>query len=119
MEIKVNPSDNLTVVEIRGRIVEGKPAIELDRALRGLIREKKVNNILDVSEVGWFDSTAIGILVSHYVSAKKLDGRVLLLKANDKIKTLMKLVHLYDRFGWADEMSEARSWFETPASPAS
>ncbi len=116
MEIKVNPSDNVTVVEIRGRIVEGEPANELDRALRTLIRDKKVNTILDVSEVSWFDSTAIGILVSHYVSAKKLDGRVLLLKANDKIKTLMKVVHLYDRFGWTDEMDEARSWFENPKS---
>ncbi len=116
MEIKVNPFGKVTVVEIRGRIVEGEPANELDRALRTLIRDKKVNTILDVSGVGWFDSTAIGILVSHYVSAKKLDGRVLLLKANEKVKSLMKLVHLYDRFGWADEMDEARSWFENPQS---
>ena len=116
MEIKVKASDKVAVVEIRGRIVEGEPANELDRALRALIRDKKVNTILDVSEVGWFDSTAIGILVSHYVSAKKLDGRVLLLKANEQVKSLMKLVHLYDRFGWADEMDEARSWFENPKS---
>jgi anti-anti-sigma factor len=116
MGINVNPSDKVTVVEIRGRIVEGESASELDKALRGLIREKKVNTILDVSEMSWFDSTAIGILVSHYVSAKKLDGRVLLLKANEKVKTLMKLVHLNERFGWADEMDEALSWFENPAS---
>jgi len=115
MEIKVNPSDKVTVVEIRGRITEGESASELDKALRRLIREKKVNTILDVSEMSWFDSTAIGILVSHYVSAKKLDGRVLLLKANDKVKTLMKLVHLDERFGWADDMDEARSWFENSA----
>ncbi len=116
MEIKVNPSDNLTIVEIRGRIVEGDSASELHKVLRTLIRDKRVHTILDVSEVSWFDSTAIGILVSHYVSAKKLDGRVLLLKANEKVKSLMKLVHLYDRFGWADEMDEARSWFENPQS---
>ncbi len=116
MEIKVNPSDNVTIVEIRGRIVEGDSANELHKVLRALIRDKRVHTILDVSEVSWFDSTAIGILVSHYVSAKKLDGRVLLLKANDKVKILMKLVHLYDRFGWADDMDGARSWFENPAS---
>lgn len=116
MEIKVHPSASVTVVEIRGRIVEGEPAAEVDKVLRGLIRNKKVNTILDVSEVSWFDSTAIGILVSHYVSAKKLGGRVLLLKANDKVKTLMKLVHLDQRFGWADDMDDARAWFEDPTS---
>ena len=116
MEIKINPSDNVTVVEVHGRIVEDEPAGELDKALRGLIREKKVNTILDISDVSWFDSTGIGILVSHYVSAKKLGGRVLLLKANDKVKTLMKLVHLYERFGWADDTDHAQSWFESPAS---
>ena len=116
MEIKVDPSNDVTVVEIRGRIIEGEPAGELDKALRGLIRDERVNTILDVSDVSWFDSTAIGILVSHYVSAKKLGGRVLLLKANQKVKTLMKLVHLDERFGWADEMDEALSWFENSAS---
>jgi len=111
MEIKVSPHGEQTIVEIRGRIVEGEAADDLERALRGLIREKRINTILDVSRVAWFDSTAIGILISHYVSATKLGGKVLLLKANDKVKTLMRLVHLYDRFGWADDVKEAASWF--------
>ena len=111
MEFKVSPHGEQTLVEIRGRIVEGDAADDLDRALRGLIREKRFNTILDVSRVAWFDSTGIGILISHYVSATKLGGKVLLLKANDRVKTLMRLVHLYDRFGWADDVKEAASWF--------
>ena len=112
MEIKVNSDGEQTVVEISGRIVEGRPADDFEKALRALIRDKRINTIVDVSKVGWFDSTAIGILISHYVSSKKLGGEVLLLKANEKIKTLMQVVHLYDRFGWADDMNEARSWFD-------
>lgn len=112
MDVKVDLKSEPAVVRVSGRIVEGQPADELEQALRGLIRNQRINTIIDVSEVGWFDSTAIGILISHYVSSKKLEGRVLLLKANDKVKTLMKIVHLYDRFGWADDMSEARSWFQ-------
>ena len=111
MEIKVSPEGEPAVVEISGRIVEGESADDLEKALRALIRDTRINTIVDVSKVGWFDSTAIGILISHYVSSKKLGGQVLLLKANDKIKSLMRMVHLYDRFGWADDMSEARSWF--------
>lgn len=112
MEIKVSPEGEPAVVEISGRIVEGESADDFGKVLRALIRNKRINTIVDVSKVGWFDSTAIGILISHYVSSKKVGGRVLLLKANDKISSLMRMVHLYDRFGWADDMKEARSWFE-------
>ncbi len=112
MEIKVSSEGEPAVVEISGRIVEGESADDFEKALRTLIRDKRFNTIVDVSKVGWFDSTAIGILISHYVSSKKLGGQVLLLKANDKIKSLMRMVHLYERFGWAADMNEARSWFE-------
>ncbi len=112
MEIKVSLEGEPAVVEISGRIVEGESADAFAKALRALIRDKRISTIVDVSEVGWFDSTAIGILISHYVSSKKLGGQVLLLKANDKIKSLMRMVHLYDRFGWADDLNEARSWFK-------
>jgi len=112
MDVKVNPEGEPAVVEISGRIVEGQPADDFEKVLRALVRDKRINTIIDVSNVGWFDSTAIGILISHYVSSKKLGGQILLLKANDKIKTLMRMVHLYDRFGWADDMNEASSWFE-------
>jgi len=112
MEIRISPEGEPAVVEISGRIVEGESADDFEKALRALIRDKRINTIVDVSDVVWFDSTAIGILISHYVSSKKLGGQVLLLKANDKIKSLMRMVHLYDRFGWADDMNEARSWFK-------
>ena len=115
MDVKVDLEEDPVVVRVSGRIVEGPPADDLEQALRSLIRNKRTNTIIDVSQVAWFDSTAVGILISHYVSSKKLDGRVLLLRANDKIKSLMRLVHLYDRFGWADDMSAARSWFERSA----
>ncbi|HEX9725197.1 MAG TPA: STAS domain-containing protein [Vicinamibacteria bacterium] len=115
MQIKVSPEGEPAVVEVSGRIVEGRPADDLEKALRGLIRDKRINTIVDVSKVSWFDSTAIGILISHYVSSTKLGGRVLLLKASDKIKTLMRIVHLYDRFGWSDDVNEARAWFDHSA----
>ena len=115
MKIQVHSDSDPAVVEVSGRIVEGEPADDLEKALRGLIRDKRVQTIVDVSGVSWFDSTAIGILISHYVSSTKLGGRVLLLKANDKIKTLLRIVHLYDRFGWADDLDEARGWFERSA----
>ena len=111
MEIKTTQRDDFTVVEIQGRIVDGEPAEELHRVLRRLVAEKRSDTIFDLSGVEWFDSVAIGILVCYYISVSKAGGRTLILQANDKIKKLMKIVHLDDRFGWADDWDAASDWF--------
>lgn len=114
MEIKIEPRGPATLVEIRGRIVDGEPAEHLSNALRSLVAESQNNTILDLGEVDWFDSTGIEIVVAHYVSVTKQGGRVVLLKANDRIKHLFKLVRLDDRFGWADDLEAALAWLEKP-----
>ena len=113
MEIKTTQRDDFTVVEIRGRIVDGEPAEQLHKELRKLVAEKKSDTIFDLSGVEWFDSVAIGNLVCHYISVSQAGGRILILNASDKIKKLMKIVHLDDRFGWADNWDEAKAWFHS------
>ncbi|MFQ5792051.1 MAG: hypothetical protein ACE5JI_16385 [Acidobacteriota bacterium] len=53
--------------------------------------------------------------MSHYVSVSKLGGRVAILNANDRVKTMMRMVRLDDRFGWAQVLEEALSWLEEPS----
>ena len=113
MEIKTSERDDLTVVEIRGRIVDGEPAEQLHKVLRGLVAERRSDTVFDLSGVEWFDSVAIGFLVCHYISISKAGGRILILYASDKIKKLMEIVRLDDRFGWADDWDEALAWFKS------
>lgn len=112
MDIEITPHGKVTLVEIRGRIVDGEPAEQLQQAMSELISEKKTDTIFDMAGVDWFDSTGIGLLVSHYVSVTKQGGRILLLKSSEKVKFLLRLVRLEDRFGWAQELDEALAWFE-------
>jgi len=111
MDLAIIPHGNVTVVKIQGQINDGPPAERLQDALKELIRENKAHTIFDLAGVKWFDSLAIGILVCHYVSVTRLEGKILFLGASDRIKTLMKIVRLDDRFGWADDLDEALSWF--------
>ena len=59
MEIKVVPSNDVTVVEIPRRIIAGEPVVELDKVLFGLLRAERVNTVLDFTDVIWYDSSAI------------------------------------------------------------
>jgi len=112
MDIEVKPKGNVTVVRLRGRIVDGKPADLLHDALRKLVRAQHVKTVFDLEGVSYFDSLAIGILVSHHVSVSQLGGGIVLMNPDDKISELIRMSRLTDRFGWARDIDEAVRWFD-------
>jgi anti-anti-sigma factor len=112
MDIEVKPKGTATIVRLRGRIVDGKPANALQDALRKLLRAQHVRTIFDVADVTYVDSLAIGIFVSHYISVSQLGGGIVLLNANARLAELMKITHLTDRFGWATHLDDAIKWFD-------
>ena len=92
--------------------MDGEAAEQLHRELRTLVAEKKADTIFDLSGVEWFDSVAIGLLVCHYNLCVQ-DGaeRSSFSNRTDKIKKLMKMVKLDDRFEWAKELDQALAAF--------
>lgn len=112
MEIEVKPKGTATIVRLRGRIVDGEPAIWLQDALRKLLRAQHVRTIFDVEGVTYLDSLAIGIFVSHYISVSQLGGGIVLMNADTKLTELMRITHLTDRFGWATNLDDAIKWFD-------
>jgi anti-anti-sigma factor len=113
MDAQVSFHGEVAVVRISGRIVDGKPADELKATFQKLVRQERFETIVDVTEVTWFDSLAIGLLVAHYVSSTERGGAVLLLGAKERIRKLMEVVRLQKLFGWASTLDEALLWFET------
>jgi anti-anti-sigma factor len=111
MEVEVTNHGEISLVRLEGDIVDGHPAELLQSTLRELRSRGQLDTIVDLEGVTWFDSIAIGLLVAHYASVSRHGGRVLLLKADDKIKKLLELTRLSDRFGWAKEMEGALAWF--------
>ncbi len=112
MDIEVKPKGTVTVVRVRGRIIDGEPANLLQDSLRKLVRAQHVKTVFDFEGVTYLDSLAIGILVSHYVSVSLLGGGIVLLKADEKVEELMRITRLTDRFGWASELEQAIKWFD-------
>ena len=112
MDIEVKPKGTVTVVRVRGRIIDGEPANLLQDSLRNLVRAQHVKTVFDFEGVTYLDSLAIGILVSHYVSVSLLGGGIVLLKADEKVEELMRITRLTDRFGWASELEQAIKWFD-------
>jgi anti-sigma B factor antagonist len=107
MEIDVTLDGDIARVHINGRIVDGRPAEDLTATLSRLHREGRTKTIIDLTDVTWFDSLAIGILVAHYTSTVKRGGRVVLSGANDRVRSLMEVAQIADRFRWYSTADEA------------
>jgi anti-anti-sigma factor len=111
MEVDVSFHGDVARVRIKGRIVEGEGADRLKQTLSKLVEEGKLHTIFDLWEVSWFDSLGIGILVGHYISVAGRGGKVMLLGANKKVRQIVELVRVADRFGWSWDLDEALAWF--------
>ena len=107
MDIEVTLKGDIPVIRLSGRIIEGESGTKLQETFRGLGHDGKIFAIVDLEKVTYFGSLAIGLLVAHYISVSQRGGRVLLLKADEKIRVLMKMTHLEDRFGWVTDLDEA------------
>ena len=114
MDIETNLKGDIPVIHLSGRILDGAPAERLQDAFRDVIQEGRIFSIIDLEQVTYFDSLAIGILVAHYISVTQRGGRVLLLKADNKIRVMMKMARLEDRFEWAADLDEALRMFRPP-----
>lgn len=111
MEVDVTFHGDVVRVRIKGRVIDGEAADRLKQTLSKLLQDGKLDTIFDLWEVTYFDSLGIGILVSHYICVAGRGGKVMLLGANKKIRQIVEMVRVADRFGWAWDLDEAVAWF--------
>ena len=107
MDIEITFKGDIPVIRLSGRIIDGESAAKLQETFQGFARDGRIFTIIDLEHVTYFDSLAIGLLIAHYISVSQRGGRVLLLKADEKIRILMRMTRLEDRFAWVTDLEEA------------
>ena len=108
MDVDVTQRGGVTIVRLAG-----DPSVDVfKKTLQSLLLDEKYDLILDLSSLASLDSLGVGLIIAHYVSASAHGGRVLLLGANQKIRTLMENVQLDHRFGWASSLESALDYFD-------
>jgi len=63
--------DDVTVVDIKGRIVIGEESAALRSLVADLLSEGRKKILFNLAEVRYIDSTGLGALVSAYTSVRK------------------------------------------------
>ena len=104
--------DEITIVDLSGRITLGEGSVVLRDTIRDLVSKGKTKILLNLADVTYIDSSGIGELVSAYTTLRNQGGELKLLSLTKKVHDLLQITKLYTVFDIKDEEAAAVQSFK-------
>lgn len=109
-ELKKRERDGIPVVELHGRFVMGEPMESFRSMLETLAAEGHKSGVLDMRDVDYIDSSALGSLVYAHTRAEKAGGKIAMFGLAARHLELMVLTKLTTVFPlFEDEVDAVNS----------
>jgi len=103
--------EDVTVLDLKGRERIRGATIALHESIRCLVREEKVQVLLDLAWVKHIDSGGLGEFVSSHVTLDKKGGALKLMHLTESVHELMSITKLLTVFDVYDDEPEALASF--------
>src|SRR5215471_2323950 len=97
---------DVTVLTCHGRLIAGKEAAALQHRLDALSSRTR-HIVLDLSEVDFIDSCALGLLVRYLVRAKRATSTLTVCAVSSKIDEVLRVTKLRSVFPMYDSEADA------------
>lgn len=112
MKVGIRTVENVTIVDLSGRIMLGEGSVLLRDTIHNLVSEEKYNILLNLAEVNYIDSSGIGELVAAFTLLRKKNGDLKLLNLTKKVHDLLQITKLYTVFDIHDDEAGAIQSFK-------
>jgi anti-sigma B factor antagonist len=107
-QVKMKKLNGIIVLSPRGQLVGGDETTELEQKLKDLAVEGNRKLIIDLSDVEFINSWALGVLIGGHVNYSKREGHIKLASMSKRIDQLLvitKLVRIFEIYESIDEAS--------------
>jgi anti-sigma B factor antagonist len=94
----VRQAEEVTIVDLRGRITLGDGADTVRDTVKDLIHRGVVRILMNLKEVTYIDSAGLGELVASYATLTNRNGQFKLLNAQNKVQDALRATKLYGIF---------------------
>jgi anti-anti-sigma factor len=97
---------DVTILEVRGRVVFPDGATVLRARISDLVDEARLKFLLDLRGVTYMDSFAVGVIAAKYVSVRRKGGDLKLLCPSPRSRRVLStagLMRILDSFEAEDE----------------
>jgi anti-sigma B factor antagonist len=112
MSFKVSERYNCVVIEFKGNVMGGPDAVSLNEKLHELIEQDKTNIVVNLSKVGFMNSSGLGMLIGGLTTMRKAGGDLRIANATDKIESLLVITKLITVFKHYKSLDEAIASFD-------
>jgi anti-sigma B factor antagonist len=104
--LAVHDRDGWAVLTVSGEI-DIATAPSLRERLHALLAEDKRQIVIDLEDVGFLDSTALGVLVGVLKRARSEDGEVRIVCTQPRVRKVFEITRLDSAFDLFDSVDEA------------
>jgi anti-sigma B factor antagonist len=104
--LEVHEQDGWSVLAVSGEI-DMATAPMLRERIHALLADEKVRVIVDLDDVGFLDSTALGVLVGGLKRARTDGGEIRIACAQPRVRKVFEITRLDSAFDLFDTVGEA------------
>jgi anti-sigma B factor antagonist len=111
MDIKPRDAGDVTVLDMKGKILIGDPVDLLRDHINRLVERNKVRVLLNFAEVPMIDSSGLGEIVKAYTTITRHGGKIKILNLTNKVRDLLVITKLVTVFEIYEDEREALDSF--------
>jgi anti-sigma B factor antagonist len=111
IQIATRKVNDVTVLDLSGRLVLGEETSKLRETLKQLSGDGHKKILLNLKDVSYIDSSGLGALVGGYATVSGQQGQLKLVNLNNKVHDLLRVTKLLTVFEVFDDEGKAVSSF--------
>jgi anti-sigma B factor antagonist len=113
MKATTRQVNEVTVVDLSGRITLGEGCSQLRDLIRDLLTKGHTKILLNLADVTYIDSSGIGELVSGFTAVSNKGGQLKLLNLTKKVHDLLQITKLLTVFDVHEDEAKAVASFKS------
>ena len=86
MNVQVRQVNSCTILDCSGKLTLGAGTMALRKAVKNQCIQGCKRIIINLADVSYLDQSGVGELLSSHIKLKEIGGRIVLLKAPEKIQ---------------------------------
>jgi anti-sigma B factor antagonist len=119
LAITEHAAGDVTVLKLEGRLILDEGETPFRAWVDRLVREGRMNVVVDLEGVRYIDSAGLGVMVSRYVSLRRRGGDMKLVKPTPRSTHVLDITRLSRVFEIFDTEEDAIRSFSASRAPTS
>jgi anti-sigma B factor antagonist len=111
VKIKQKALESVMVLELSGHIMGGPDYDRFHSEIKELVKQGRVDILLDFSKVTWINSTGLGLLISAHHTLCREGGRLKICGVSSRVRGIMTVSQLTRVFETHDSCQDALAAF--------